>query len=368
MTTDSSRSDGGGKILTRSLEVNLTAHCNLRCYGCDHASPVHAEAYLSVEELEKDLAALAPVYHVFEFLLTGGEPLLHPRLIEVVDTIRRSGVADKITLMTNGVRLHNAPEALWSKIDKLGVSIYPGVKRRLSHHDIEALADRHRLLLWYKSTNEFRRRLIHSENVAPDLVKAIYSICTLRSSCHTIHQGRYFKCSPAPFVPDWLRRVRIDALGFERDSVAVRDNPDLREQLAEYLTHEEPLTACRYCLGSVGKSTPLRQMNKADAQQWLSEKDPDPRALIDWEALRMAQVRLQGVDLTGVLATLVGRRIRWRITPWFKRILGIDLTGAPPTLIGTRMRRLFSRRRISRRGGLRWMVHQDVQEPTSDGS
>ena len=75
-------SDGHRKILARSVEVNLTAHCNLACYGCDHASPVHPEEYLSVEEFAKDLAALAPVYHVFEFLLTGGEPLLHPDLTD----------------------------------------------------------------------------------------------------------------------------------------------------------------------------------------------------------------------------------------------------------------------------------------------
>src|SRR5262245_60044112 len=137
------------KILARSVEVNVTAHCNLACYGCDHASPVHPEEYLSVEEFAKDLAALAPVYHVFEFLLTGGEPLLHPRLLDVIDTIRASGVTEKITLMTNGVLLHKAPEQLWSKIDKVGVSIYPGVKRTLDEGQIRALAARHGLLLWY---------------------------------------------------------------------------------------------------------------------------------------------------------------------------------------------------------------------------
>jgi len=356
------------KILARSVEVNLTAHCNLSCYGCDHVSPVHEEEYLSVEELTKDLGALAEVYHVFEFLLTGGEPLLHPHLLNIVDTIRASGIADKITLITNGVLLHNAPEALWSKIDKLGVSIYPGVKRRLSQDDIKALADRHRLLLWYKPTDDFTIRLIHSENSNRDLVKAIYSTCTLRNSCHTIHKGRYFKCSPSPFVPDWLRRVRIDAFNFERDSVAVRNNPDLRQQLADYLKDEEPLTACRYCLGSVGKSMPLRQMNKVAAQQWLAEKDDDVSALIDWDALRKAQRRPERTDLNGMLATLAGRRMRWRITPWFRRALGIDLIGAPPTAIWKRTRRLFSPWLIPMRGGPRRPANQQANDPRSDPS
>src|SRR5262245_61756118 len=162
----------GRKIMARSVEVNLTAHCNLSCYGCDHASPIHEEAYLSVEELAKDLAALAPVYHVFEFQLTGGEPLLHPKLVEIVDTIRASGIADKITVISNGELLHQTPEAQWSNIEKFGVSIYPGVKRKLTREDMEALADRYGLLLWYKPTDDFTIKLLHSENSDRDLVDA----------------------------------------------------------------------------------------------------------------------------------------------------------------------------------------------------
>jgi len=314
-----------GKILARSVEVNLTAHCNLACYGCDHASPVHAEEYLSVEEFAKDLAALAPVYHVFEFLLTGGEPLLHPRLLEVVDAIRASGVAEKITLMTNGVLLHKAPEALFDKIDKIGVSIYPGVKRQLDESAIRALAARHGLLLWYKPTNEFTKKLLHEENRDSELVRTVYSTCTLRTSCHTIHKGRYFKCSPSPFLPDWLQRLGLDAKALERDGVPVRDNPDLREHLAAYLRDEQPLGACSYCLGCVGKSAPMRQMNKAAALQWVSEKDPEVRELIDWNEVATAERELEGMELTGLLPRTTGRQMRWLITLWAKQFLGLEL-------------------------------------------
>ncbi len=315
----------GKKILARSVEVNLTAHCNLSCYGCDHASPVHAEAYLAVDELAADLAALSPVYHVFEFLLTGGEPLLHPELLTIIDTIRDSGVADKITVITNGVLLHNAPTGLWSRIDKLGVSIYPGVKRRLSREDIEALAKRHGLLLWYKPTDEFTVKLLHSENQDAELVERIYSTCTLRGSCHTLHNGRYFKCSPAPFVPDWLRRVGVDRPDFLGDSVPVRDNPDLYRQLATYLADEQPLTACRYCLGCVGKTVPSRQMNKVAIHQWLTEQHSDVRELVDLKSLEEAQSRLRGVKLSGMLPGLMRQKVRWLMMRWAWRLLGIDV-------------------------------------------
>jgi len=49
---------------------------------------------------------------VFDFRLNGDEPFLHPELLEVVAAIRGSGIADKITLVTNGVQLHKASEEL----------------------------------------------------------------------------------------------------------------------------------------------------------------------------------------------------------------------------------------------------------------
>ena len=332
------------KIMARSVEVNVTTHCNLSCYGCDHASPVNAEEYLSIRELAADLAALSKVYHVFEFKLTGGEPFLHPELLKIIDTIRESGIADKVALVTNGVLLHRARPELWDRIDKLVVSIYPGVKRRVSYDEISALARRHRILLWYKPTDEFTTKLLHSQNGDPELIKTIYSTCTLRTSCHTIHKGRYFKCSPSPFIPNWLVRVGSALPEWYRDSVPLRDNRDLRTQLAEYLVSEEPLEACSYCLGCVGKSTRSRQMNRAAVEDWVSEKDPDIHELIDSKSLAKSEaLRGLDIDLTGMLRTMAGQRLRWVIALGIRRVLGVEVTGLPPTTIGPRIRRVLSR-------------------------
>lgn len=332
------------KLIARSLEVNVTYHCNLSCYGCDHASPINLEGYLSIDELAGDLAALAAVYHVFEFRLTGGEPFLHPHLLDIVDTIRKSGIAEKIALITNGVLLHNAPQGLWDRIDKLVVSAYPGVKRKVTHDDLRALANRHGLVLWYKPTDEFTIKLLHAENTDREVRQAIYSTCTLKTSCHTIHHGRYFKCSPAPFIPDWLQRVGTPRPDWSGDSVKVRDNPHLRAELAEYLARTVPLEACGYCLGCVGKTTPSRQMTRVAAQQWVAEKDPDVHELIDGAALRAAQARnILGVDLTGVITSMRGLKLRWVAALAAARFLKIQLTGRPPTVIIPRLRAMLRR-------------------------
>jgi organic radical activating enzyme len=281
------------KLVTRSLEINVTTHCNLRCYGCGRGSPAFAEEYLSVPRLADDLSVLSKVLHVREFKLAGGEPTQHPDLLEIIDVVRDSGIADQITLITNGVLLHQAHDELWKKIDKIWVSVYPGVKRRLSRPEIMSMGRKHRVKIRYRITDTFMRRVLNSENRDRELVRQIYSDCHQRSSCHSIHNGRYYKCASGPFIPKWLERIGLDAPDFSADGVPLHGNANLRQELEHYLISDEPLTACRYCLGSIGKSFANRQLNEDGVQEWLSENHADVRALIDPTRFSVGKTRGQ---------------------------------------------------------------------------
>ena len=302
------------KLVTRSLEINLTAHCNLRCYGCGRGSPALAEDYLSVPQLAQDLAVLSKVLHVREFKLAGGEPLQHPAILKIIDVVRQSGVADHITLITNGLLLHQAPDELWEKIDQMWVSVYPGVKRRLSRDEIMSTGRKHRVKVRYKITDTFMRRMLNSENRDSDLVREIYSDCYQRRSCHSIYNGRYYKCASGPFIPEWLRRIAVDAADFSGDGVPLHDNPSLRQELEDYLNSDTPLTACRYCLGGSGKSFKNRQLNEDGIQDWLTEKHTDVRDLIDTERLTSAGPGTKEVSsVWGRIASDLFSALRWGV-------------------------------------------------------
>jgi Fe-coproporphyrin III synthase len=79
---------------------NITRTCNLRCVHCySDSNAMQYPGELSwdqMQEVVKDLAA----YQIPSLLLSGGEPLIHPRFFDLVDLASEAGL--KLTISTNG--------------------------------------------------------------------------------------------------------------------------------------------------------------------------------------------------------------------------------------------------------------------------
>jgi molybdenum cofactor biosynthesis enzyme MoaA len=71
------------KIEQRAADYNLTEHCNLRCAGCYHSSPLLPKKFAEVAEYQRDLAALSQVLHLGELKNPGGRALVAPRFDRV---------------------------------------------------------------------------------------------------------------------------------------------------------------------------------------------------------------------------------------------------------------------------------------------
>lgn len=79
---------------------NITRTCNLRCIHCYSDSA--AQQYpgeLTWEQMKAVVDDLAD-YQIPSLLLSGGEPLVHPRFFDLVDYTRKRGL--KLTISTNG--------------------------------------------------------------------------------------------------------------------------------------------------------------------------------------------------------------------------------------------------------------------------
>jgi hypothetical protein len=173
-----------------------------------------------------------------------------------------SGIADEITLVTNGLLLHRCDPAVLESIDRLWVSLYPGISLRIEEPELESLSKKYNFELDLRRINHFRVTTINRRHADPALVRRIFDHCSLAhsGSCHTVYQGHYFKCSPAALLTTRMALMGETVQNGDMDGVRIHDNPRLREELKAYLRGEEPLEACYYCLGSSGRSFPHRQL------------------------------------------------------------------------------------------------------------
>ena len=82
---------------------NITRTCNLRCVHCYADS--HAERYAGELSWEQCCAVIDDLadYKVNALLLSGGEPLLHPQLPQILQRATEKGL--KVTISTNGTRI-----------------------------------------------------------------------------------------------------------------------------------------------------------------------------------------------------------------------------------------------------------------------
>ncbi len=98
--------DGFGRV-HRDLRISLTDRCSLRCTYCMPAEGVPlapAATLLTRDEIVR-VARVACELGVHEVRLTGGEPLLHPEIVDLVGAIAGLPTAPEVSVTTNGLRL-----------------------------------------------------------------------------------------------------------------------------------------------------------------------------------------------------------------------------------------------------------------------
>jgi cyclic pyranopterin phosphate synthase len=117
--------DRFGRVAT-DLRISLTDLCSLRCTYC---MPAEGLAWLSkTQRLDDDefarLAALFVRLGVTSIRLTGGEPLVHPTLPDVIARLAALAPRPEISLTTNGVTLDRwARKLVDAGLDRINVSV-----------------------------------------------------------------------------------------------------------------------------------------------------------------------------------------------------------------------------------------------------
>jgi organic radical activating enzyme len=253
----------GGKIVTRSLEYSAAYHCNLRCAHCTHLSPFADATFPPFERFAEDLDALNGFAHTRVLRLLGGEPLLNPSINDFLVHARKSGIADRVMVTTNGILLDRTDGTFWRHVDLVLVTRYPGISVDETIGRAVPKARAYGAELWVVSMQRFRKTIVTEPHSADWITRAIFRTCgdVHRHHCHMIHEGFLYRCAVPPFLSRYLSRLGAPPYDPRADGFPIHGAKNPVEELSDYLDSPIPPAACRWCLGSVGKETDHVQLS-----------------------------------------------------------------------------------------------------------
>ena len=263
---------------------------------------------VSPDQLVDELGSLGRAYHARWVRLVGGEPLLHPQLLEVIEAARQTKIADRVSVVTNGVLLPKMTDEIWRAVDAIEVSLYPGkgLDADATSHCKE-LARRHDVDLRLVEITEFRESFSTLGTDDDALVRRIYSRCEIAHvwRCHTVVDGYFYKCSPAYFLP---KAIPACASFDNSSGIRISDSDRFAADLRAYLDSPEPLPTCRHCLGTAGKRFPHAQVKRSN---FSGLQDRSVEDLVSRRRLmvsRFSPLRLRVVEALARLPLAQGSR------------------------------------------------------------
>ena len=88
------------------IGIDVTNICNLNCYGCNHLTPLAKNHwFIDLNYFEEIVTELNKKFDLNRIHLVGGEPLLHPKFIDLCRIIKKVNTNLGIKVFTNGLFL-----------------------------------------------------------------------------------------------------------------------------------------------------------------------------------------------------------------------------------------------------------------------
>jgi organic radical activating enzyme len=261
--------------LYTNIDYHIVDGCNLACEGCSHWTDVYdlknvVDVNTFKEEVTHWINKISKVGYYYDYLvILGGEPLLHPRLLDILNISLdiTKNLPTKVKLITNGQLFHKHPK-LWdfvlsqnpknfnlkitfhiNNVEYLKKYIGPYRKELLEycklikdHNKIFALSSASKS--WFSNRNKMQQNSLISpyKIVDPKIGYESEMSCAIYL-CHSIHNNKLWKCAHLAYMP--LEKVdqtfRDLHNSFTPIGIECSD-----EQLKEFLLQQE-IPACAGC-------------------------------------------------------------------------------------------------------------------------
>lgn len=254
--------------------LNILDHCNLCCKGCDHFAAIAEERFVSLEHIEKDLARMSELMNqqVARIGIMGGEPLLHPELLQILALAREYFPNTLLQLVTNGLLLMNQSEEFWQTCKEHNIVIvntkYP---INLDYDGMIARAEKYGVTFeHYGNTGE---KMKTSYKMPLDLSgkqnpRSNYLKCHHSNNCALLMEGKFYACTVAPNVKIFNKRFGTNLQLVEEDYLDIYKVTD-KHEILKFLSR--PIPFCRFCDVEHRQYGLEWERSKQIKEEWLSD-------------------------------------------------------------------------------------------------
>lgn len=258
------------------MVLNILDHCNLRCKGCDHFACVADPYLVPYETIHRDLDRLSEIFHgdyIMQIAVMGGEPLLHPDLLKILEDVRMHFPHTIIRLTTNGLLLLNQDDEFWHVCRENNVTIvntkYP---INLKFDKMKEKAEKEKVKFqFFEGTGEhlvkksFKKIINLKGNSNPT---QSFANCHISNYGNFLMEGKFYGCpfscqSYRIFNKKFDQNLRMT----ENDFLDIYKVNDMKE-FFDFAAR--PKYYCRYCTGL----SPLFDWtrSKKEISEWIDEE------------------------------------------------------------------------------------------------
>lgn len=233
-----------------SFQFDTVSHCNINCKCCDHFCPIAKKEFIDIDLLKKDLHRLFELSNQGELIqqikISGGEPLLHPMIQEIIIYIRGLFPKADVWLLTNGLKLQSADDTFFSVLHDNNVVVaitkYP---INIDYELIDSKLRKNNVKVFYwnktalKKMNQYRLDIEGKQNPIQ-----MFAHCHRPISCITLKNGRLYPCTLCPNADKFNEFFNKNLVISDKDSISIYDSNNF-DEILKFLS--KPIPFCKYC-------------------------------------------------------------------------------------------------------------------------
>ena len=236
------------------LEIILVQHCNLKCRYCVGFHNISKPHIYEFEDLKKDLEQIkSSQLNLTQVTLSGGEPLLYKKIIDVLYYIKTLYKNINMDIVTNGKLISKMDETFWKALQdtNCNLSYTPYYNSGIDYENLTLLCKKHNIQCLNTSLQDADncqykvKKYMIQQQLSKNIKLNKYQtkrIC--QKDCVCLWKGNIYQCRIMQSAYVLKEIYGVDFKLGNNDKLSVYDK-DLKNKYFKYILSTPEF--CKYC-------------------------------------------------------------------------------------------------------------------------